>query len=294
MQGLLRCIRLDLWGKLKIMYLNKTMDPAEFARDVRLDVARINNKTRDSHIGGGYSSVDILAVLYTRILDIDRYSLENPNRDVFILSKGHIATTMYVTLAHAGIIPYEDIDRHLVNGENYAGHTRKWQTNGVAGVEMSAGSLGHGSCIACGMAYAKKLCKYSGNVYVLMGDGECNEGSVWESVMFASRFELNNLILIVDRNHLQAYGRDEQVLDMGDLAEKFRSFGCNVISIDGHNYTMIEESVREAPDNPLRKPTVIVAETIKGKGVSFMENRLEWHFKSPSDEQLSQIEMELR
>lgn len=276
------------------MYLNKTRDPAEFARDVRLDVARINNKTRDSHIGGGYSAVDILAVLYTRILDIDKYSLENPNRDVFILSKGHIATTMYVTLAHAGIIPYEDIDRHLVNGENYAGHTRKWQTNGVAGVEMSAGSLGHGPCIACGMAYAKKLRKYSGNVYVLMGDGECNEGSVWESVMFASRFNLNNLILIVDRNHLQAYGRDEQVLNMGDLAEKFRSFGCNAISIDGHNYTMIEESVREAPDNPLRKPTVIVAETVKGKGISFMENRLEWHFKSPSDEQLSQIEMELR
>ena len=159
---------------------------------------------------------------------------------------------------------------------------------------MSAGSLGHGSCVGCGMAYAKKIKRYAGNVYVLMGDGECNEGSVWESVMFASRFELSNLILIVDRNHLQAYGRDEQVLNMGDLEEKFRSFGCNAVTINGHDYDMIEKTLREAPENKENKPTVIIADTIKGKGVSFMEDRLEWHFKSPSEEQLIQIEEELK
>ena len=268
-------------------------DPIEFARRVRLDVARINNRTRDSHIGGGYSAIDILAVLYTRILNLDRNNLDDPNRNVFLLSKGHIATTMFATLAHAGIIPYEDLDKHLSDGERYAGHTRKYRTRGVAGVEMSAGSLGHGSCMGCGMAYAKKIRGYSGNVYVLMGDGECNEGSVWESVMFASRFNLSNLIIIVDRNHLQAYGRDEQVLDMGDLEDKFRSFGCNAVTIDGHDYEMIEKTIKESTDNPMNKPSVIIAETVKGKGVSFMENRLEWHFKSPDDEQLKQIEKEL-
>ncbi len=268
-------------------------DPAEFARLVRLDVAKINNKTRDSHIGGGYSSIDVLAVLYTRILGLKRSNLNDPNRNVFILSKGHIATTMYASLARAGIIPYQELEEHLVNGKTHAGHTRKYQTNGVAGIEMSAGSLGHGPCVACGMAYAKKIRGLKGNVYVLMGDGECNEGSVWESAMFASRFGLSNLVMIIDRNHLQAYGRDEQVLDMGDLEEKFRSFGCNAVTIDGHDYSAIEEALVNAPANHGHKPTVIVAETIKGKGVSFMEDKLEWHFKSPDDEQLKQIQCEL-
>lgn len=275
------------------MHLETTGTPAEFANRIRLEVAKINNRTRDSHIGGGYSSVDILAALYTRILALTRDNLTDPNRNIFILSKGHIATTMYATLAQAGIIPYEDLDKHLVNGENYAGHTRKWQTRGVPGVEMSAGSLGHGSCVGCGMAYAKKIQNLKGNVYVLMGDGECNEGSVWESAMFAARFNLSNLVLIVDHNHLQAYGRDEQVLNMGDLEAKFRSFGCNAVTINGHDYAEIEKALTEAPRNAVNKPTVIIAETIKGKGVSFMEDKLEWHFKSPNDEQLKMIEEEL-
>lgn len=275
------------------MYMELIDNPKEFARQVRLEVAKINCRTRDSHIGGGYSAVDVISVLYTRILNLNRDNLNDPNRNVFILSKGHIATTMFATLAHAGIIPYEDLDYHLADGKNYAGHTRKYQTQGVPGVEMSAGSLGHGSCVGCGMAYAKKIQGYSGNIYVLMGDGECNEGSVWESAMFAARFNLNNLILIVDRNHLQAYGRDEQVLNMGDLEEKFKSFGCNAITINGHDYDEIESVLKAAPMNTNKKPTVIIADTVKGKGVSFMENRLEWHFKSPSEEQLKMIEEEL-
>lgn len=265
------------------MYKELISDPREFARRVRVDVARINYRTRDSHIGGGYSAVDIMSVLYTRILGINRNNLSDPDRNVFILSKGHIATTMFVTLAHAGIIEYEDLDKHLQNGENYAGHTRRYT---VPGVEMSAGSLGHGSCIGCGMAYAKRIQGLKGNVYVLLGDGECNEGSVWESAMFAARFKLSNLVLIVDRNNLQAYGRDEQVLNMGDLAQKFDSFGCRTISIDGHNYEVIEKALRNAVSEKPDKPTVIIANTIKGKGVSFMEDRLEWHFKSPNEEQL--------
>lgn len=272
------------------MYKELIDDPKEFARRVRIDVAKINNRTRDSHIGGGYSAVDVMAVLYTKILNVNRDNLDDPNRNIFILSKGHIATTMFAVLAHAGIIPYEDLDKHLANGENYAGHTRRYT---VQGIEMSAGSLGHGSCVGCGMAYAKKIRKLKGNVYVLMGDGECNEGSVWESAMFASRFELSNLIMIVDRNHLQAYGRDEDVLNMGDLEAKFRSFGCNSITIDGHNYDEIYAVLSDAPNNSLNKPSVIIADTIKGKGVSFMEDRLEWHFKSPDEAQLKEIIREL-
>ena len=272
------------------MYKELISDPKEFARRVRIDVAKINTRTRDSHIGGGYSAVDIMAVLYTRILNITRDNLDDPNRNVFILSKGHIAATMFSVLANAGIIPYEDLDKHLVNGENYAGHTRRYT---VPGIEMSAGSLGHGSCVGCGMAYAKKVQGYKGNVYVLMGDGECNEGSVWESAMFAARFKLSNLILIVDRNHLQAYGSDEQVLNMGDMVAKFRSFGCHAVEVDGHNYESIYAELKEAISGQREIPTVIVADTIKGKGVSFMENKLEWHFKSPNEEQLRQALEEL-
>lgn len=266
------------------MYKELIDDPKEFAKRVRIDVAKINCRTHDSHIGGGYSAIDVMAVLYTRILNLNRYVLDNPNRNVFILSKGHIATTMFATLAHAGIIPYEDLDKHLTNGENYAGHIRRYT---VPGIEMSAGSLGHGSCVGTGMAYAKYVQGYKGNVYVLLGDGECNEGSVWESVMFASKFNLSNLVLIVDRNHFQAYGSDEDVLNMGDLEDKFRSFGCKAVTIDGHDYDAIESSLKGAVSEVPGKPTVIIADTVKGKGVSFMENRLEWHFKSPNEEQLA-------
>lgn len=262
---------------------------AEFARQVRIDVAKVLNRTHDSHIGGGYSACDILAVLYKKVLGLTPENLDDPNRNVFILSKGHIAASFYVTLAHAGIIPMEDLEKHTMNGEYYAGHTRKYQTNGVRGVEMSAGSLGHGAGVGAGMAYAKRCQRLEGNVYVLMGDGECNEGSVWEAAMFAAKFQLSNLVLIVDRNRLQSYGSDKEVLDMGDMGAKFASFGCQVIEIDGHDYNQIYRALMTGVSRNPASPTVIIANTIKGKGASFMENRLEWHFKSPNDEQLQII-----
>ncbi|MBO5486555.1 MAG: transketolase, partial [Eubacterium sp.] len=167
--------------------------------------------------------------------------------------------------------------------------TRKYQTNGVRGVEMSAGSLGHGAGMGAGMAYAKRCQGLSGNVYVLMGDGECNEGSVWEAAMFASKFQLSNLVLIVDRNRLQSYGSDKEVMDMGDMGAKFAAFGCQVMEIDGHDYNQIYRALMTGVSRNPAKPTVIIANTVKGKGASFMENRLEWHFKSPNDEQLQII-----
>ncbi|MCI9377220.1 MAG: transketolase [Eubacterium sp.] len=262
---------------------------AEFARKIRIDTAKILNRTNDSHIGGGYSSIDIMAVLYKKILCLSPNNLEDPNRNVFILSKGHIAASMYATLANAGIISMDDLNKHIVDGECYAGHTRKYQTKGVRGVEMSAGSLGHGPGVGAGMAYAKRCQGLEGNVYVLMGDGECNEGSVWETAMFAAKFQLSNLVLIIDRNRLQSYGSDKEVLDMGDMRSKFESFGCHAVEIDGHNYDQIYQALTMGVSRNPAKPTVIIANTIKGKGASFMENRLEWHFKSPNDEQLQMI-----
>lgn len=264
---------------------------AEFAKNVRKDVARVLNRTHDSHIGGGYSAIDILSVLYTAVLNIK--DLDSPDRDIFILSKGHIAASYYTVLAHAGIIPMENLQEHICNGSYYAGHTRKYKTAGVRGVEMSAGSLGHGANVGAGMAYAKRLKNYDGAVYVLMGDGECNEGSVWEAAMFAAKMRLGNLVYIIDRNRLQSYGSDVEVCDMGDMADKFKSFGCHVIEIDGHDYAQIYRALSTAHGRNQAAPVVIVANTVKGKGVSFMENRLEWHFKSPSDEQLEIILKEI-
>lgn len=262
----------------------------DFAREARIQVAKVLHRTHDSHIGGGYSSMDIMSVLYSRIMNIDKDNLDDPNRDVFILSKGHIAASFYTVLALAGIIPQEDLDKHIIDGTNYAGHTRKYKTAGVAGVEMSAGSLGHGANVGAGMAYAKRIQNFDGRVFVLMGDGECNEGSVWEAAMFAAKFRLSNLVLIIDHNRLQAYGCDKEVLDMGDLVSKFNSFGCDAMVIDGHNHEEIFKALSTGTSlrSPAR-PRVVVAETIKGKGASFMEGRLEWHFKSPNDEQLETI-----
>lgn len=262
----------------------ETDDVAEFARQIRADVARITNITRDSHIGGGYSSIDIMSVLYKRVLNITKNNLDDPDRNIFILSKGHIAASHYTILAHMGIIPMEDLGKHIQDGGLYQGHTRR---GFVPGIEMSAGSLGHGPSLGAGMAYAKRLQGLGGNVYVLMGDGECNEGSVWETAMFAAKFHLSNLVLIIDRNRLQSYGSDVEVMDMGDVREKFAAFGCNAVEIDGHNYDQIYRALTTGCGRNMSAPVVIIAETIKGKGVSFMENRLEWHFKSPSDEQLA-------
>lgn len=273
-------------------YFNET-EAVELANNIRLDVAEVLERTRDSHIGGGYSSIDILAVLYSGVLNVTPETVEDPNRDIFILSKGHIAASYYTLLAHKGFIPMEDLNKHVVDGTVYAGHTRKYQTNGVKGVEMSAGSLGHGANVGLGMAYAKRLQGLDGHVYVLMGDGECNEGSVWEAIMFASKLRLGNITFIVDRNRLQSYGSDVEVCNMGNIADKFASFGCDVLDIDGHNYSQIYRALMTGRSRNSAAPVVVVANTVKGKGASFMENRLEWHFKSPNKEQLEIIREEL-
>lgn len=254
------------------------MTHAEFALAARKDILRMLHNALESHIGTCFSCIDILSVLYNAVL---RYDSRNPHweeRDKFLLGKGHGVAALYAVLARAGFFSLSYLDLYCKNGTDYQGHSRR---DFVPGIEVSAGSLGHALNTGTGMAYANRLKANPGHIYILMGDGECNEGSVWEAVMFANKHKLSNLTAIVDRNMLQSYGSDEQVLDMGDLALKFHSFGWETLDIDGHNYSQIESALRY---RPLDKPMMIIAHTTKGKGISFMENKLEWHFCSPKKE----------
>jgi transketolase len=185
---------------------------------------------------------------------------------------------LLVCLAKRGFIPGSDLDLYCADGSHYTGHPIR---DFIPGVEISSGSLGHGLPMATGMAVACRKKKDTGRIFCLMGDGECNEGSVWEAAMFASKHQLSNLTVIVDRNGLQSYGRDKDVLNMGDIAEKFHVFGWDTVDIDGHDHPAIEEVLRIQPK---QKPFAIIAHTIKGKGISFMENKLEWHFLSPKEQ----------
>jgi transketolase len=254
------------------------MTHAEFALEARKDILRMLYTAGESHIGSCFSSIDILAVLYNGVL---RYDSKNPTwegRDRLLLGKGHAVAALYAALARAGYFSLSELEKYCQNGTDYQGHSRR---DFVPGIEVSAGSLGHAINMGTGMAYSNKLKGNPGYIYVLMGDGECNEGSVWEATMFAAKWKLSNLVAIVDRNRLQSYGTDEEVLNMGDLAAKFHAFGWNAVDIDGHDYTSIESALRLRFS---KKPLAIIANTIKGKGISFMENQKEWHFYSPKKE----------
>jgi transketolase len=251
------------------------MTHAEFALEARKDILRTLHKALQSHIGSCLSCIDIMAVLYNGILQLDPKRPNMPNRDRFVLSKGHAICSLLVCLAKRGFIPKSDLDLYCRDGSNYTGHPIR---DFIPGIEISAGSLGHGLPMATGMAVACRKKGDTGRIFCLMGDGECNEGSVWEAVMFAAKHRLSNLTVIVDRNRLQSYGWDKDVLNMDDIAEKFRVFGWEAVDINGHDYSLIENKLGTQPKH---KPFAIVAHTIKGKGISFMENKLEWHFLSP-------------
>jgi len=212
-------------------------------------------------------------------MNIDPTEPKKSERDIFILSKGHCSAALYATLAHRGYFPREWLDRYYVDDGLLPGHL---DMTTVPGVECSAGSLGHGLPIGLGMATAKQRQKASGRVFVLLGDGECNEGSVWEAVMLAGTLKTANLTAIVDFNHLQGMGRD--VIDQHNLVSRFSDFGWEAVEVDGHDCEALR-SVLSAPTSD--RPKAIIAHTIKGRGISFMEDKLEWHYKSPNDDQFS-------
>jgi transketolase len=233
---------------------------------------------------------DLLAVLYGQILRVDPAKANWTERDRFILSKGHGAAILYAVLAERGFFPMEWLDSYCQDDSVLAGHATSL---GVPGIEVSTGSLGHGLPIGCGMALAGKLTDKAYRVFVMLSDGELDEGSNWEAILFAPQHRLDNLIAIVDYNKIQGFGAVPDVMELAPLADKWRAFRWAVREIDGHDYTQIESALNSVPFEP-GKPSALIAHTIKGKGVSFMENQLAWHYMSPTAEQLEQALAELR
>ena len=259
----------------------------ELARKIRIHSLQMANRAGTSHIGSCLSCADILAVLYGEVM---RYKPDNPNwegRDRFILSKGHAGAALYATLAGCGFFPIEMLETHCQSGSILLGHV----SHKVPGVEVSSGALGHGLPIGCGMAMALRN---SGNtksrVFVLLGDGDLNEGSTWEAIMFANQHGLSNLTAIVDYNRVQCIDRSENILDLGRLVEKWEAFGWETWDVQGHNHFSLKTALTH---EPLGKPTCIIAHTVKGKGVSFIQDKVEWHHRSPNGKELEKALEEL-
>ncbi len=246
--------------------------------NIRKAVIRMTHRSRSSHIGSCLSTCEILYTLYFKVLNIDPLQPDKPERDKFILSKGHGSAALYATLAERGFFQKDVLEKFYVDAGVLPGHL---DMTVVPGIEASAGSLGHGLSIAVGMAIANRSTGNPGRIFVLLGDGECNEGSVWEAIMLAATLRLNNLTAIVDHNKLQGFGRTHEVIDQTNMAERWKVFGWNALEVDGHNIARLESALHQ----PHEIPKVVIAHTTKGKGVCFMEDRLEWHYKSPNDEQ---------
>ena len=260
------------------------------ANRLRLDVVEMTTAAGSGHPGGSLSSADLLATLYFRIMNIDPADPYMEDRDRFVLSKGHAAPILYATLAERGYFPTDELKTLRQLGSRLQGHPAYRE---VPGIEVTTGSLGQGLSMACGMALAGKMDSKDYRVYCLMGDGELQEGQNWEAAMFAHRYGLNNLIGFVDRNRLQICGNTEEVMSLDPLPEKFRAFGWNVIIIDGHNIRQIIDACDKAATSK-KNPTVIIMNTIKGKGVSFMENNVDFHGRSCKPDEYAKAVEELK
>ncbi len=254
----------------------------------RMRLLQCVKKAKAGHTGGDLSCVDILNVLYHRILNVSPANPTNPVRDRYIQSKGHSVEALYVVLADKGFFPEADLETLCQYNSRYVGHpTRK-----IPGIEHNTGGLGHGLAFATGVALSAKKDHAQYRAFVLLGDGELVEGSNWESMLAAAHYHLDNLTAIVDRNQLQISGPTEAVCALECLADKFRSFGWAVREVDGHDVVALSKVLAGVPFEP-GKPSIVIAHTVKGKGVSFMENNAKWHHGVPSDEQYEQAQREL-
>ena len=264
-------------------------DLKQKAKEIRKDIIEEVYSANSGHPGGSLSIADIMAVLYFNELNIDEKNPRWEERDRLVLSKGHCSPALYAALAERGFFEKEKLKTFRKIDSSLQGHP---DLNKVPGVDMTSGSLGQGLSVANGMAIAGKIDKKSYRVYAIVGDGEIEEGQIWEAAMTANKYKLDNLCVIVDNNNLQIDGTIEEVMSSYPIDKKFESFGFNVINIDGHDYEQILKAF-ETAKNTKEKPTCIIAKTIKGKGVSFMENKSEWHGKAPSEEQYNQAINEL-
>lgn len=262
--------------------MQKNIDLRILAKDIRKKLLFMHCKAGTSHIGSAFSIVEILIIIYFRILNINPKEPKDDNRDRFILSKGHAVSALYATLAKKGFFNEGILDKYCIDNGILPGHPDRFS---VPGIETSTGSLGHGLPIGVGLALASKRDGKNYKVYVLMSDGECEEGSIWEAAISASRLKLDNLIGIIDANKLQAYEKTDNIQPISSLKGKFESFGWSVREIDGHNFEQLEKVFKNIPFKS-EKPTMIIAHTIKGKGIPTMENKLEWHYRSPKENQL--------
>lgn len=265
--------------------MNDSLDAvAGLAKRVRKQALMMTSRANASHIGSSLSAVDVMAMLYGKVMRYDPARPDWPERDRFILSKGHACSALYAMLAECGFFPHEWLETYYQDGAKLAGHATH---KGVPGIEVSTGSLGHGLSLGAGMALAAKRDGKSQRVFVIISDGECDEGSVWEAALFAPQHKLDNLTVIVDYNKIQSLGRVKEVIDLDPLVDKWRAFGWGAVELNGHDLNALDDAFAKLPLVPGR-PSCIVAHTVKGKGVSYMEDKLKWHYSAPKGDELTQ------
>ena len=261
----------------------------DIARRIRGGLVKISNKANTPHLGSSLSCVDILVAAYWGVLHIDPNKPEDPNRDRLVFSKGHAATTLYLALNLKGILSDATLETYAKSGGLLPEHPVYGSSPGI---EATSGSVGHGLPIGLGIALSARINKKNYRVYVVMSDGECNEGSVWEAAMLAPSQNLDNLVVIVDSNHWQATGRTEEITGKSSLKDKFEAFGWSGYEIDGHDLNALVAVLQKIPDGS-GKPVAVIANTIKGKGVSFMEDDNNWHYRIPTDEEVKKALQEI-
>lgn len=272
------------------MKINNISELKKIANEVRIGIIEEVYNAQSGHPGGALSVADILTVLYFNEMNVDEKNPDMPNRDRLVLSKGHASPALYSVLANKGFFSKEKLKTFRKIDSNLQGHPDK---NKVKGVDMTTGSLGQGLSAANGMALAGKLNKSNYRVYCILGDGELEEGQIWEAAMTSHHYKLGNLCVIVDNNNLQIDGKVEDVMNIYPIEDKFKSFGFETIQIDGHNITQIMEALGQARKTK-GKPTAIIAKTVKGKGVSYMENQAGWHGKAPNEDEYKRAINELK
>jgi transketolase len=258
-----------------------TTKTEEFALDIRKQALSMVYGSKSSHIGGAFSMADMLAVLYEDILEIEPANPKKDDRDRFLLSKGHACSALYAALGLKGFFPIQELTSYAADGSRFVSHASHY----IPGVEISAGSLGHALSVACGLSIAAKRKGKAWKTFCLLSDGELNEGSNWEVFLLAPQLKLDNLIVLIDYNKIQSLGFVKDVIDLEPLSEKFESFGWETFRIDGHNCKEIYDTLIKCKTGSNGIPKVVIADTIKGKGVDFMEGKLLWHYKSPNTEE---------
>lgn len=261
----------------------------EMAKQIRIDCVKMTNKAHSGHVGSMLSMAEIVSVLYEEILNVDPKNPDMPERDRFILSKGHAAAAVYSALAQKGFFPKEWLERYYCDDGKLMGHI----SHKVPGVEFSTGSLGHGLPVAVGMAIATRYAKSKRRVFCLVSDGDMNEGSSWEAIMFAAQERLSNLTVIVDYNQIQALGFSKDIENLAPLEKKMEEFGWSAKVIDGHNIDQIRQTLKGVPFEQ-NKPSIVIAKTVKCRGIDYLENTVESHYRFVPDEKLESVISEIK